>query len=285
MTASSRSRRRARLALAALRLYPRPWRRRYEDELRLVIEEHGATSRDVVDLAWGAVREQWRGPNGPDPGERPIAAAFWRGTAALLRRLVVWSSLATAAYGAGWLIGLLTGPLPDSTPLFLGLMALGALVFVCARGLYGAYKTARLLPALPPPPRSPFPQRLAQVSFALCLACVLLLGIGHEVPPLQFYFSNFWWLVYPTFDRAFYRDGRHRRIADASRNYFGAREMLKHARIELARLESLNVPEDATAMLSQRATITKLQDQMAAAVEILRHPDRALEEDASRVIS
>jgi len=285
VTASSRSSRRARLALAALRLYPRPWRRRYEGELRLVIDEHGATSRDVVDLAWGAVRERWRGPNGPDPGERPIAAAWWRGSKVLLERLLVCTGLAMGAYGAGWLIGLLSGPLPDSGAFWLATLALGALAFVCLHGLYVAYKTTRLLPALPPPPRTTFMQRLAWAVVGIYSLTLVSLGSTHEVPSLLQCFQLWPVLTYSVFDDAFGFGRRRHRVTDASREYFSARELLKHARIELARLESLDVPEDSTAMASQRATIDRLQHQMAAAVEILRHPDRALDEDASHVSS
>lgn len=282
MTASSR---RARLALAALRLYPRPWRRRYEDELRLVIEEHGATSRDVVDLAWGAVREQWRGPNGPDPGERPFAAASWRATKALLKRLAVCTVVATTAYGSGWLVGLLTGPPPDATTSYLTLIALSGFLLLCCHGLYRAYKIARLLPALPPPSRTTFRQRFALALVGLFVTATALLGASHEVPTLLNVFQLWPVFTYSLFDDAFGRGARRKRLTDASNRYFGAREALKHARIELARLESLSVAEDGTAMVRQRAEIARQQAQMAAAVDILRHPDQVPDADAPRITS
>lgn len=60
-----------------LRLYPRAWRRRYEAEMRAVLEQHDVTLSTRLDLLRGALdawQEQRRFAMTPD-----FAAAAWRG--------------------------------------------------------------------------------------------------------------------------------------------------------------------------------------------------------------
>lgn len=61
-----------------LRLYPRDWRERYEDEMLAVLEERRSTGRVHVDLARGALDAQTHPLRPPTP---PILAAFVAGVA------------------------------------------------------------------------------------------------------------------------------------------------------------------------------------------------------------
>lgn len=43
-----------------LKMYPRAWRERYEDEFRALLEDTGCSPRIVANVAWGALRMQLR---------------------------------------------------------------------------------------------------------------------------------------------------------------------------------------------------------------------------------
>lgn len=50
------------LARAIIRAYPRPWRERYADELRALVESEPPACRDVADLVYGCTSEWTRDP-------------------------------------------------------------------------------------------------------------------------------------------------------------------------------------------------------------------------------
>ena len=56
-----------------VRLYPSSWRRRYEDEMRFLLDARPVRSRDAIDLLRGAL-DAWLHP--PEPSRIPAAAAL-----------------------------------------------------------------------------------------------------------------------------------------------------------------------------------------------------------------
>ncbi len=86
-----------RLARALIRLYPRPWRARYEDEFVALLEDTGATWHVVVDIVRGVLRERalqaWRAVIGREVGALPPL----RWTRAL--------GSFTALMAVGWVVG------------------------------------------------------------------------------------------------------------------------------------------------------------------------------------
>jgi hypothetical protein len=52
-----------RIARQLVRLYPRAWRARYEDEVLALVEQSGLAACDALDLVRGAAREWWLRPS------------------------------------------------------------------------------------------------------------------------------------------------------------------------------------------------------------------------------
>src|SRR5205814_1634473 len=71
-----------------LHLYPRAWRDRYEDEVRALLEERGATAATLVDLLFGAL-DAHLDPTYLAAGAAPGAA--WALRARSASRLVFWT--------------------------------------------------------------------------------------------------------------------------------------------------------------------------------------------------
>jgi hypothetical protein len=86
------------LARLLVRLYPRAWRARYEDEFVVLLEQTGVGWSALLDIAWGAIREHgraaWRFVLGRDAGD---ALPPLSGTKAFLTFVVLMSS--------GWIVG------------------------------------------------------------------------------------------------------------------------------------------------------------------------------------
>ena len=64
----------ARLARRVVRCYPRPWRRRYEQELAALLDDHAVSLSHVADLVWTCAGEWWRA--GAENVTAPARAAF-----------------------------------------------------------------------------------------------------------------------------------------------------------------------------------------------------------------
>jgi len=111
----------SRWARALLRLYPRAWRARYEDEVLGLLDDDPADFRTLVDLARGLGRErmvallEWR----PGEAARLTAASFGEmasllGIGALLSLLAVptaaWAGAHGAHSGPAWLAVLVVFP-------------------------------------------------------------------------------------------------------------------------------------------------------------------------------
>lgn len=270
------SRSQVRLALGIVRLYPRRWRERYEAEMRAIIEDHGARPRDLADLAWGAVREHWRTPHGPDPAERPVAARWWRGTITLLRRVLVAASAVAIAYPAGWAVGSMTGPASDDASmwLFFALIAVYIPLEVAEfRYRRRAKKTGdiRLRTAL----RIRAERLSGMAGFGCYLAFAAFNGLTHATPTtMAGWFVAFAMLWTPTLDNVFDFGGRHRQVREASTHYFGARERVKALERELDIFESLG--PDHPEMVKRYAELNQLHREMASHAETLRTPYNVL---------
>jgi hypothetical protein len=261
---------RTRLTLAILRLYPRRWRARYEPEMRAILEDHGARGRDLVDLTWGAVRERLRGPNGPDPGEHPFAAAWWRGSILFAQRLALMATVWATAYAAGWVLGATAGPLPDR----VAWLVLGSMAAVAIWGLRRGVQGSKWPSSLPVEQRLRYRRHGSWSMLGLVAGLGLFPGWEHDLPSWQISLWSLTWLLRPHFDDAFDFGGRRERLRDASQRYFGNRERLKWAEMELARLEALSYPMDHPDMIRQQLEIDTRRAEMVSAVEILREPDR-----------
>lgn len=98
------------VARACLRLYPRRWRERYGTEVRLLVDDAGARPRDLLDLAFGGLRERAHDLNGGGSMNRRVN--LWAALVAGLAALIV--AMPTAAFVAlnlfpeqvEWLTGL-----------------------------------------------------------------------------------------------------------------------------------------------------------------------------------
>ena len=80
-----------------VRLYPRVWRRRYEEEFGALLEERHASVLDVCDVALGAL-DAWLFPQ--VAGERSVAFMVGRMRRSVL--LVLWSWVGVVAAGVGF---------------------------------------------------------------------------------------------------------------------------------------------------------------------------------------
>ena len=111
-----------------VKLYPRAWRRRYEDEFLALLEEVGPSRRLAVDLVLGAIRAHLRSlgprlvtaagvarasfssPDGPSPAAARLAVI----SLVLVLPTLVFLSLAAMKYGMG-----IHEPFDSVEPLFL----------------------------------------------------------------------------------------------------------------------------------------------------------------------
>lgn len=116
-----------------LRLYPREWRERYGEEFEALLEEHGLSPLDTLDVALGAIearRQRWvltaraMLERRQEPGPRPVVRAVRTGWVALIVAVIL--ALAATAYAlldvvtAVAAIGTATGAL-----VTIGYIALG----------------------------------------------------------------------------------------------------------------------------------------------------------------
>jgi hypothetical protein len=85
---------RSRLARACLRLYPRPWRDRYGEELLALVDESGGGIADVADLAIGGLRQRMK----PLPGGPPMTPRVNPWQAGLAAVVAVLVAAPTAAF-------------------------------------------------------------------------------------------------------------------------------------------------------------------------------------------
>jgi hypothetical protein len=123
-----------------LALYPRWWRERYEDEFRVLLDQHGLSASCVLDVGRAALVARVRGDRTAPIDQRcrgAVASAFW-GAAALAPTgmLLLWAidpqhggSIASAARARP----LVWAPL---IPAYLGLGGIG-LLGVCAAATIG----------------------------------------------------------------------------------------------------------------------------------------------------
>ncbi len=114
------------LAVALLRLYPREWRIRYEEEVRLLLDDNPPGLMDVLSLAWGATSE-WAA-SFANPVAHPWAAATIAGTFSMLGAVF-------AIQLAGVFGGAMLEEVAGVGPAWAGPVASAIVLVLCARGM------------------------------------------------------------------------------------------------------------------------------------------------------
>ncbi len=114
------------LAIALLRFYPREWRIRYEEEVRLLLEDSPPGLMDVFSLAWGATSE-WAA-SFANPAAHPWAAATIAGAFS-------WWGAVFAIQLAGMFGGAMLEKVAGVGPAWASFFAWAVVMTLCVRGL------------------------------------------------------------------------------------------------------------------------------------------------------
>ena len=168
-----------RVANRIIRLYPRPWRRRYGAEMQAVLEQMPVRWRQVADLAGGATRE-WMSPRAFGWPARSAAGRI------LFVRGVTYVSAAYAIDGLARLIAWKLNPsaaeIPESVGISGAMLSTVAMLRLCLA--LGLHRKKGLSPRL---------RRLSHLTpFETGIWCVAMLSwlIVEHAQPMPEYIRN-----------------------------------------------------------------------------------------------
>jgi hypothetical protein len=249
--------RRARLASAIIDRYPRAWRERYADELRAMLEDSGASWRDVLDLARGALAE-WR-LEFLDPERHRVTSFLSYAATRYWPHLIVIAALGSAPIVAAPQLRAAFGEPPTWLPV--SAFVLGIAIFLRAVREKIRFDRGRGAPA----------SVTEMVVSSVAIVSAISVGYWAEDDPVTglrrwIWIYNGFWVACVILNRR-----ARTSVEEARATVAVTREQLKWARMELTRLQSIDrTSSEEQALDRQRAAVAELNAKLADAYAIIR---------------
>jgi hypothetical protein len=248
--------------------YPLPWRARYEDEVLQLLEDSPARWRDVADLTRGLLTE--RALSLFEPGDHPLGTVV---TLMLLPFPVVVMCWVSGAFAGSWLR---TAFGPSSvraggSPLLGLLLIAGLWLQITWLSRYGRFdltpSAANLSPPSPQPQWSKKLLRIGVLWFCGVFLDALLIQWGRPEPLFS---SHFPLVILLPFGTQIPIHRLHAEIRYGVTRLQELRILMKWARLELTRCESLHASGTSSPLEKARTEVRHLEEQQAEALATLQ---------------